>query len=48
MESINSLSVGTEAYLHIDSQGEFLYGFSPAKQALITPLYSLSQGRKPL
>jgi len=48
MESNNSLFVGSDAYFYIDSQGEFLYGFSPAKQALITPLYSLSQGRKPL
>jgi hypothetical protein len=39
MESVNSFSVGSDAYLHIDSQGEFLYGFSPAKQDLITSLY---------
>jgi hypothetical protein len=48
MESINSLSVSSDAYFYIDSQGEFLYGFSPTKQAFITPLYSLSLGRKPL
>jgi len=48
MESINSLSAGSAAYFYIDFQGEFLYGFSPTKQALITPLYSISLRRKPL
>jgi hypothetical protein len=37
-ESI-SLSVVSHSYLQIDSQGEFLYGFPPAKQALIIPLH---------
>jgi hypothetical protein len=48
MESINSLSAGSAAYFYIDFQREFLYGFSPTKQALITPLYSISLRRKPL
>ena len=34
MESINRLSAGSDAYFYIDFQGEFIYGFSPAKQAL--------------
>jgi hypothetical protein len=48
LDLINSLSVGSDAYFYIDFQGEFFYGFSPTKQALITPLYSISLRRKPL
>jgi hypothetical protein len=48
MESVNRLSAGSAAYFYIDFQREFLYGFSPTKQALITPLYSISLRRTPL
>jgi len=34
--------VCSDAYSYIDTQGEFLYGFSPAMQAFITSPYSLS------
>jgi hypothetical protein len=40
--------VCSDAYSYIDTQGEFLYGFSSAKQAFITSPYSLSLRRKPL
>ena len=34
MESINSLSVGSDAYFYIDSQGVFLYGFPQQSKLL--------------
>ena len=34
MESNNSLSVSSDAYFYIDSQGEFLYGFPQQSKPL--------------